>query len=383
MVDRGYHPALKVTFRALEYLKGTNGSTLEALIYKFNNPLYLNMSESQARDAATVLLGARDQRWDDREAVVFLRLDEPTRRLWLGRLDEAYGIDVTVESIQYKAWLPAVETASGGALGATSTQLFYLDDPKLYEASATSTAATISLTNLRAEVADIQRWIRESGGSQEAQECVRQALAHARALGQEYVMDYRLERHTVASGQPAGSNAFSYLPEEFRSVDVTTGRVWYEGSDADLFGYRDLHATFARPLPEGEYRFFQNEQSPTWVLCDFYPEDVRNKIEHAVTVVAPEGTLAESFFDPYVDVAAVTGTTTTGTISWQAGRITADLTVDATGHALDFIGLDGTTTLSLIVADAAETDGTLTWTVTTQPWSAADKFMLRIRGITP
>ena len=63
---------------------------------------------------------------------------------------------------------------------------------------------------------------------------------------------------------------------------------------------------------------------------------------------------AESFFDPYdgADGAAVTATTV-GAISWQSSRVTADLDIDATGHALDFIGLDGT-------IDATETDGTLT-----------------------
>ena len=52
---------------------------------------------------------------------------------------------------------------------------------------------------------------------------------------------------------------------------------------------------------------------------------------------------------------------------------------ESSDRLLDFIVLDGTTTLSLIVADATENGGTLTWTVPTQPWSAGDKLMLRIR----
>ena len=116
-----------------------------------------------------------------------------------------------------------------------------------------------------------------------------------------------------------------------------------------------------------------------YVPCDAYPEAEKTRLKHVLTVTAPAGTLAESFFDPYAAGAAVTGTTTVGTISWQAGRVTADLTVDATGQALDFIGLDGTTTLSLIVADATESGGTLSWTTATQPWSAGDKLMLRVR----
>ena len=72
-----------------------------------------------------------------------------------------------------------------------------------------------------------------------------------------------------------------------------------------------------------------------------------------------------------------------GTISWQAGRVTAALDIDATGQVLDFIALDGTTTLSLDVADATDDSGTLVWSVVTQPWSPGDKLMLRIRRVTP
>ena len=75
----------------------------------------------------------------------------------------------------------------------------------------------------------------------------------------------------------------------------------------------------------------------------------------------------------------MSGTTTAGVIGWRGGEVRAALTLDVTGHALDFIGLDGTTTLSLVVADATESAGALTWSVPTQPWSADDKLMLRVR----
>ena len=102
----------------------------------------------------------------------------------------------------------------------------------------------------------------------------------------------------------------------------------------------------------------------------------------AVTVVAPEGTLAESFFDPYVDGAAVTGTSTVDTISWESGRVRASSThiPELPDLYLDFIGLDGTTTLSLVVDEATRTAETVNWTVATQPWSAGDQLMLRLRG---
>ena len=77
-----------------------------------------------------------------------------------------------------------------------------------------------------------------------------------------------------------------------------------------------------------------------------------------VTVTSPAGTLAESFFDPYADGGAVTGTSTIGTISWEGGKVKASATdiPELPDLYLDFIGLDGTTTLSLVVDDAHRND---------------------------
>ena len=53
------------------------------------------------------------------------------------------------------------------------------------------------------------------------------------------------------------------------------------------------------------------------------------------------------------------------------------------GQILDFITGDGTTTLSLQGAGATgdSTAGTLTWAVSSQPWSSGDELMLRIRNV--
>ena len=95
---------------------------------------------------------------------------------------------------------------------------------------------------------------------------------------------------------------------------------------------------------------------------------------------APPDTLAESFFDPATSSAAFVGTTTVGTISWEANTVTADLTLLIADNArLDFIGRDGTMTLSLPVANATSTDGVLSWEVPPQPWDGNDQLMLRVR----
>ncbi len=101
--------------------------------------------------------------------------------------------------------------------------------------------------------------------------------------------------------------------------------------------------------------------------------------EHIITVTAPEGTLAEAFYDPVADGAATTATTTVGTITWESGTVKATLNLTVTGHILDFIALDGSVTLSLEVSDSTTTVGVLSWTVASSPWSAGDKLMLRIR----
>ena len=55
------------------------------------------------------------------------------------------------------------------------------------------------------------------------------------------------------------------------------------------------------------------------------------------------------------------------------------------GHTVNFIALDGSVPLSLQVADATvdATTGTLSWTVTSQPWQSGDKLMLRVLTATP
>ena len=48
------------------------------------------------------------------------------------------------------------------------------------------------------------------------------------------------------------------------------------------------------------------------------------------------------------------------------------------GHTLDFIGLDGSVSLSLAVSDAQQDDTSLVWKLAEQPWQSGDKLMLRI-----
>ena len=411
--DLDYFPALDFTFNALEYLRGSGGSTIVARAYgmeeesrEWGNPADTQEAERIAREQ---MLPFRDKRWDDREAIVLLR--PPIRGgepYFFGNLGIDHRDDgssplmywLTVADDFYVTWLPeaeAEESNSGRTLetDAEPEQYFFLDDPgattttrsarTTRSSSDEGSAAprggtrTVSKTSLRSLIRKIDTVVASYGGdASDIRTCLSQGAAHERWLRNQIAAGRPIgwtREHHVGSGLPAGTTM------EWRLLDLPPDEIerdWFAHGDAALFNVEKTTVTTVRPLPLGEYLTYYGEApkgSPDCGQADYSAK----QFGYAVTVTAPAGTLAESFFDPYADGAAITGTTTVGTISWQAGRVTADLTIDVTGHALDFIGLDGTTTLSLIVADATETDGTLTWTAPTQPWSAGDKLMLRVR----
>ena len=417
-----YTGSLQLRLEVLEYLKGAGGPEISAVAYGWldrarheglGNGLVAS-TETEAAELGRRLLDTRDKRWDDREAVVLLRYNESEAHYYLGsvRGDSTWDYPkFTVASAMWKAWLPdavpgsatstsAVRGSAGGA------QRFLLDDPDQVapassvprgDSSRTAAAATsvpsIAMDELKALVRDLVREYEGGDGSMEYKACVIAKYEWESRSRRDTALTggrYRFEpnTHTLSSGEPAGTWVYE-LPEARLNIreygdtpPANIGDIWTEGRDRDLLlaDWPDVIET-ARPLPAGEYRVFLLFRPRVYVPCDAYPEAEKTRLKHVLTVTAPAGTLAESFFDPYAAGAAVTGTTTVGDDLMAGGphghRRT--WTVDVTGHALDFIGLDGTTTLSLIVADAAETDGTLNWTVPTQPWSAGDKLMLRVR----
>ena len=144
--------------------------------------------------------------------------------------------------------------------------------------------------------------------------------------------------------------------------------------------YSGFRILMARPLPTGRYEVFLHSRTAKLAPCDGRIQAQKGQFKIVTMTAAPTDTLAESFFDPATSSAAFVGTTTAGTISWEANTVTADLTLDLADNAtLDFIGRDGTVTLSLPVANATSTDGVLSWEVASQPWDGNDQLMLRVR----
>ena len=419
-----YAGSLKFTLNVLEYLKGTGGRQLVAYAYGYTDTRidewpdngFTAETETEAIELARQLPQFRDTRWDGREAIVLLRYNEPEGHYYLGLLDaqdyapywDGFILQFTVASTMWKSWLPnAAPPDRGDTAGRSAGSLphFLLDDPAGSALSgvppatgsrgATARASvvpTIDLAQLRTKVKQLTREYNGGDGSAKYKQCVIlkyewETLVQHKTRDNGGTPIRSVRTHEIESGQPAGTVVYEPPPgrdvliQKFVTPPPNAGEMWTEGRDSHLLvaSTWPFRIETARPLPAGEYRAFRLGRWRSHMPCDAYPESVRERNEHVLTVTAPAGTLAESFFDPYASSTAITGTTTVGTISWQAGRVTADLDIDVAGHALDFIGLDGTTTLSLIVADATETDGTLTWTVPTQPWSAGDKLMLRVR----
>ena len=417
--------SLEFTFTVLEYLKGSGGAQIKAVALGW--PWRPTQTEAEAVERARALLETRDDRWDDREAVVFMRLpwwtDDPSAASWLGSVglfSSPHGSrhSITVGDVEFKAWLP---DASPAKIATTTTQAarsltpgspsggqrFLLDDPDAgggggegaRGASTTSmlrtlgggavsatTTESIALATLKARIARMEARIAAGGGSQAFRDCVALEQAFDRRTRN---VQYQRRDGAIESGLPAGTKMITN--EELAVIFMWdpdyqhNAEIWYEGRDGDLMAFElPVYTVSTRPLPAGVYRAFETGLADSLAICDGQTPNLQGKLEHVVTVTAPAGTLAESFFDPVTAGDAISATTTVGTIGWEDGEVSATLRIEATGHVLDFIGLTGTTTLSLSVAEAAtSTPNTLSWPVASQPWSDGDKLMLRIRAVPP
>ena len=422
-----YAGALVITFDVLEYLKGNGGQQVEVVLYDRDG---LQRTRAEVEALNEDLLKFRDKRWDDREAIVFLHSGQPilstendSDRYYMGYLRAQGELAYTVDSRWAKAWLPdaAAPSANGRASGSSGdAQHFFTKVSSGGGATrqAGNQTETMTLGEIKAFITALEAEVDAGDDTEDYRECVQRKyswpdeVADYKSWVREQGWDYNKQfNRAIESGGPAGTEVYEggdyvIVEGESRTTEPTYADdvVVISGQDADLFGHRwPLIATTARPLPEGEYRFYWAEQSPIESLCDAMPEDHRTRNEVVVTVTAPEGTLHEAFFDA-VSIASgvgadssngvlnpasftVDGTSTSITgLKWDSGSVVLSLSPYASlsGHKLDFIELDGSVSLSLPASSATEdtTAGTLTWSVPTQPWHNADLLMLRISTLT-
>ena len=425
--DNRYSPVFRFNLAVSEYLKGTGPSSIVAVW--FDGHSYA--SSDEANDALDIVLEERDAQWDNREAVIFLyngstefgtALDaefEPTDHFLLS-LGDRYSSDdsYSLHSESNKIWLPSISTATSTGDG----QKYLLDVPP--------TSETVTLGDLKDLIGDVAAELDTGDDSEEFIDCVWAKYRHLRnqrnfpeAKGRPYGV-WKLD-YTVESGQPAGTTL------DRREINGSFATITLTGEDSDFFSFATSTATedingdgalgifqnvqFARPVPAGEYTFDMEEAGEGFSLCNFVISNT-----WTVTVNAADDTLHELYFDPVavgstvaadssngvLKPASFTGAngaaTTINSLAWEPAS-TSSATTDGQvkllidddpdevmgEHILDFIALDGSVSLLLDMFDAtvesrpASGTGTqthrLTWSLSSQPWTAGDRLMVRIR----
>ncbi len=418
-----YRGLVHFTFDVSEYLKGSGGTeitafatvdlrsdVIEQLIQisaddgyidwvsiDFSNPYH---SMESALEAAQKWENDRDRSWDDREAIVMaykiVGESGVSERYQLGRM---FAYDIKSKN---KVWLPITtpaptqEISTNDASSTTEGSRYFLEAP--HSGASTSTEIeTISVDEMKSLIRKLDQWLAEGEGDWAYEQCIEETfhderrVNEARERGEStYVrLDYSLD-----SGSPVWTTVQATHPLQ--------ANIWLDGSDKDFFEiapHSNGVTRTKRPLPQDIYEFFWNYQDHKFVPCDYIPDIARNTVEFFVSVTAPEGIVHEAFFDPVAIGDAVGADATNGqlkpvefdvegggtrsisSIEWEDGEVTMVLSPSAPsdGYDLDFIGLDGNVTLSLLGAEATVSGGTITWDVATQPWNDGDLLMLRMR----
>ena len=168
-----YRPEIWYEFEVLEYLKGSGDNKIWAIVYlpagsRDRSSADQSQPKQEAQAALAYYLNRRESRWDNQEAIVFLRDSRKSLESTHSKNHYYLGMffdDIEVYSVSaHRKWLPLA--SSGGASGASGTgvgQRFLLEHPdghvygeigypKDYTASGASGASdttTIGLSELR------------------------------------------------------------------------------------------------------------------------------------------------------------------------------------------------------------------------------------------
>ncbi|MCE2465531.1 MAG: cadherin repeat domain-containing protein [Dehalococcoidia bacterium] len=410
-----YVGTLDYRFRVAEYLKGTGDIEVVARVRDFSH-YFGHPTSEQAQANANQMLADRNGSWDRHEAIVFLQ----DRGRWTayplesGEYEFGYAVTesgedgYTITSPDRKKWLPAVSISSSGRMSgqAHANPSYYLDAPGSSSggiSGQSDSASTITLTDIRAKIDALEEEIAAGDGSQAFRDCVQYKYFWKRSTDRRIEKNggtypYRTYSGEIGSGLPAGTQALAGPQLVESSGDLTL-----RSGDADLFTaplpVGDILTT--RPLPAGEYRFFYFYRGPEVVPCNGHPIEWETDDEVILTVTAPEGTVHEAFFDPISSGSAVgyfgTGDAlinpsfelgdgsevTIESLAHQGRRITVKISPynSLEGLVMDFIALDGTTTLTLKAGTAIHksNERTLAWLPYDAPWREGDQLMLRLR----
>ena len=437
-------PVFAFRFRVTEYLKGSGDDDLTVRTlaeYTSYSADYDTNSPTSDADAALgtakSMLAQRDSRWDNREALVFLRSSTVPKETgfyeFVWRFPGPTRIDhYAVTSADNRAWLPATapskDAVADAAIDAAldSSEPHYLTgepfdagQPQARGAVAESVSppessvAAISLSEVKSLIEANEVMLAKGEGVPGYEECVRDKFEFD-AMYKKYPPQMSfLERH-ISSGRPAGHRLWPN-PRRSRLGELYYERWWTAGPDSDLFahriiddpdnnpatGYATEHVTL-RPIPKGEYKVFVNDQPAPWAPCDYNPEVSNNLRDMTIHVTAPDGTLHEAFFDPAAigdgagadkdngvlkptEFSLADGSSASlQSIAWSPSAVEMRLEPHAplAGYHADFIALDGSIALRLDFDDATETGAganrALRWNVCVQRWGDGDMLMLRL-----
>ena len=413
----------ELRFTTHEYLKGTGPATL--LVAVRGDATYA--TEAGARAAADFAIAGRVTTWDNRQAVLFLRAAHPTHApVGSGATDAAVAaraLAFMLSNPNQSSWAYSVATLSRAWLPARDPPAAGVTPAAFITDGAPSPPPTITLAELRAQIAAAVAGLKSGAAIAGYAECIERRILHARHR-RASPWTSSPSAATLASGSAAGTEVY----RETRTYDEPRyDRFWLSGPDAALIrslivdddnqpntGY-DNRLAAARPLPAGTYRLHRNWQHSSQIPCNFVPDDTYG--DWTITVTAPAGTVHEAFFDPAAlgdgvvgrdaahgmlapaavgvagDAAAAaasrgasgasTSAATLRRLTWDAGQLRLDVAgTTLAGQQLELIRLDGTVGLTLR-GDAATRTATaggheLRWPVCTQPWQPGERLMLRI-----
>ena len=459
-------PVFVFRFRVIEYLKGSGDNELTVRVLAEDSlgavDYYISASPKPTPDANAALqtaqarLAERDTRWDGLEAIVFLRPSPLASEsgvyefAWRypnstpGLHDYAITSDYDNAHFPNRAWLPVGAPTGNAPTRDTATKDSTASQEPRYFTSAPSVqpgdiitdslspaptvqgAATnsrsqaspstpsISLSEIKSLVATSEDTLTKGKDIPGYEDCIR-AKYKFDALYKKYPRPMTSNETRIQSGQPAGHRLLGSEPPLVHTSENHYNRWWFAGPDSDLFiaritndpdndpatGYAWDYFTL-RPIPEGEYEVFVNNQPSGWAPCGYNPEASNNRHETTIIATAPDGVVHEAFFDPVDMTGGAAGadasngvldptdftfggaSVSLNSIRWQSQAVEMRLSPHTrlANHHADFIAKDGSVALRLDFDDASETGSgasrALRWKVCAQPWRDGDLLMLRL-----
>ncbi len=174
-----YRGVIAVKFKVSGYIYGQGPNEIEAYINHYTGPPNYSTEEA-AMQAANLLLDARDKRWDDRDALLFLiRRDGDTPMSWLDDLglEEVYSFAypddigfpdlrrVEVSGTSNKVWLPEARPSSESSTAWDDGDRYFIADAQHpLETDATDSVRDDSASAQRnpvASLSEVKRLIKE------------------------------------------------------------------------------------------------------------------------------------------------------------------------------------------------------------------------------